>query len=82
MKWLYAVQRLALRWNGSRCEPSRRAERRAGFVRRGPLVIDSGRPLRGLRGRSATTPTTKWARRRSVGMRLFPTGKWLISPSI
>src|SRR5437867_6347336 len=32
------------RWNGSRCEPSRRAERRAGFVCHGP-GSDWGRPL-------------------------------------
>jgi len=45
----YAGDRLAqahFRWNGSRCEPSRRAERRAGFVRQGSVVTRAVRSTR------------------------------------
>jgi hypothetical protein len=50
--------RRSKRWNGSRCEPSRRAERRAG-AGWSACSFQSGRPLcAGLFGRSATKPTT------------------------
>ena len=35
-----------MRWNGSRCEPSRRAERRAAFVRQGPVMTRAARSAR------------------------------------
>ena len=41
-----ASRRRSRRWNGSRCEPSRRAERRAWFVRRRPVVTRAARSAR------------------------------------
>jgi len=57
-------------WNGSRCEPSRRAERRAGAGQNARSCL-SCRPLcAGWFGRSATKPTTLVSLDLSILMRL------------
>jgi len=59
MKWLCEVERLALRAVAPRTAARRLPTPGVGS--------DSNRPLLcGRSGRSATTPTTKWARHRSV----------------